>query len=191
MTGTGDCRIEKRPLRIYQVVEHGLATREISPDIDVSRDIAQGLSLWKEFSVSVGTNRSSCIMLSLKKRTNRLGEQVGQGNQINHQSCQSGILDNFPLLSIPALIIISLRRTLYLVFLPLFPPTLIHPALSCQLHEYLTPLYKTYHYFPVASKKKPKLLGNAAKTLHDLPSTYFSSLFCRGYLVSKSWPTLL
>ena len=111
--------------------------------------------------------------------------------QINHWSCQSSILDNFPLLSIPALIIVSLTRTLNLVFLPLFPPTLIHPALSCQLHKYLTPLYKTYHYSLVASKRKPKLLGNAAKTFHDLPSTYFSSLFCCCYLVAKSCPTLL
>ena len=113
--------------------------------------------------------------------------------KINHWSCQSSILDNFPLLSIPAFIIISLTRTLNLVLLPLFPPTLNHPALSSQLHKYLIPLYKTYHYFSVASKRKPKLLGNAAKTLHDLSSTYFSSLFCCCccYLVAKSCPTLL
>ena len=113
--------------------------------------------------------------------------------KINHWSCQSSILDNFPLLSIPAFIIISLTRTLNLVLLPLFPPTLNHPALSSQLHKYLIPLCKTYHYFSVASKRKPKLLGNAAKTLHDLSSTYFSSLFCCCccYLVAKSCPTLL
>ena len=93
------------------------------------------------------------------------------------KSCQPCILGNGPLLSTPTLINISLTRTHNPVFLPSFPPTLIHPVLCYQLHKDLTPLYKIYNHFPVASKRKTKLLGNTFKALHDLPSTYFSSLF--------------
>ena len=96
--------------------------------------------------------------------------------KINHWSCQSSILDNFPLLSIPAFIIISLTRTLNLVLLPLFPPTLNHPALSSQLHKYLIPLYKTYHYFSVP-RENPNSLAMQPRPFMIYPQLTFPVYF--------------
>lgn len=59
------------------------------------------------------------------------------------------------------------------VFLPPFPPPLIHPAPCYQLHKDLPPSCKIYEYLPVASKRKTKLSGNTFVTLHDVPSTCF------------------
>lgn len=101
-----------------------------------------------------------CLSLSLLNNTS-----------INHQSYHLCILGNCPLFSVPTFMVSpAVAPNLHL--LPLFPSSLICPALCYQLYEYLTPLHKI-----ICSQLLPieKLLDNTLKALM-LP-TYFSSLF--------------